>query len=106
MTAYGPGNPPPEFDPWDRRLSFDDRIAPALTPQDALLDALDDLLDSALHAPECWISATETNCECLIGKVRAVLPHCDAIVVSQATGQSYRCVRVAHPAAPNSHVFY
>lgn len=74
--------------------------------QDELLTALDELLDSALHDDRCYIHENDTECVCVIGKVRAALPPCGMIIYSGAEGSKpYKCHRNAHPASPDRHVF-
>jgi len=60
---------------------------------------LADLLEDALHSDDCYINPDETVCVCLIGRVRAVLAHCE-----ERRGQ-WLCIRPAHPDSPHRHVF-
>lgn len=86
-----------------------------LTPQADLLGAIEELLDNALHSDECYVSPDDTICFCLIAAVRAALPKCEAIKAPttlefQPIGNGHiakvwRCVRTAHPASPDRHVF-
>lgn len=79
--------------------------APVKT-QDELLTALDELLDSALHDDACYIDENDTECVCVIGKVRAALPPCGMSIYSGAEGSKpYKCHRNAHPSSPDRHVF-
>lgn len=74
--------------------------------QDELLTALDELLDSALHDDRCYIHENDTECVCVIGKVRAALPPCGAVQAPPSgEGYVYKCHRNAHPASPDRHVF-
>jgi hypothetical protein len=81
-----------------------------LTPQDDLLTALDELLDNALHSDRCYIGPNDTTCVCVIGKVRAALPLCEAVqdrpMLGEPRDTSYwRCQRTAHPSQPAQHYF-
>lgn len=135
MTAYGPGNPPPEFDPpradlWPGVISLDQVVGyqvggkmhapgevtialslpaePRIHSQEEFLTALDVLLDHTLHADECYIDDAQTECVCVIGKVRAVLPPCGATYRPKHPQRGDRiatCLRNAHPASPDRHVF-
>jgi hypothetical protein len=76
--------------------------------QDELLTALDELLDSALHDDACYIHENDTECVCVIGKVRAALPPCGATyrpAHPQRGDRVVQCHRNAHPASPDRHVF-
>lgn len=75
-----------------------------LTTQEELLTALDELLDNALHGPDCYIDPDDTHCDCVIGKVRAVLPRCSEYTMTPG-GVPWRCLRTAHPAQPDRHYF-
>ena len=77
---------------------------PRTLTQDELLTQLDELLDRALHGPECFIDPDDTLCHCVIGKVRAALPPCPEYAMSPG-GRPYKCHRNAHPASPDRHVF-
>lgn len=81
-----------------------------LTTQEELLTALDELLDNALHGPECYIGPEDTHCVCVIDRVRAVLPRCEAVQERGRLGEPgdtsyWRCQRSAHPASPDRHFF-
>lgn len=76
--------------------------------QDELLTALDELLDSALHDERCYIHENDTECVCVIGKVRAALPPCGATyrpAHPQRGDRVVTCHRNAHPSSPDRHVF-
>lgn len=77
--------------------------------QDELLTALDELLDSALHDDACYIHENDTECVCVIGKVRAALPPCGAGSLvwgpPDQPAKAVRCHRNAHPSSPDRHVF-
>lgn len=78
--------------------------------QDELLTALDELLDSALHDERCYIHENDTECVCVIGKVRAALPPCGATstygnISDLADSYTRVCHRNAHPSSPDRHVF-
>lgn len=78
-----------------------------LTTQDELLTTLDELLDNAVHSDLCYVNPDDTVCFCLIGLVRAVLPPFP-VVQPPPSGEGmilWRCVRTAHPASPDRHVF-
>lgn len=78
-----------------------------LTTQEQLLTALDELLDNALHGPDCYIDPDDTVCSCVIGKVRAVLPRCP-VWQPPPSGEGpllWRCLRTAHPSQPDRHHF-
>lgn len=95
VTPYGPGNPPPESEP-------------TIHSQEEFLTALDILLDHSLHADECYIDDAQTECVCVIGKVRAALPPCGATYRPKHPQRGDRiatCLRSAHPASPDRHVF-
>jgi len=81
----------------------------AYSTHDELLTALDELLDNALHSEECYIDPDDTHCTCVIGKVRAVLPRCEATQPKPRRpfeeNVVWRCQRSAHPASPDRHVF-
>jgi hypothetical protein len=95
----------------------DDRCVgaePATEPrtQDELLTALDELLDNALHDDRCYIHENDTECVCIIGVIRAVLPPCGAVKITPtgvpawAKGaKAWKCLRTAHPASPERHYF-
>lgn len=72
--------------------------------QDEFLTVLDELLDNALHDDRCYTHPSDTECVCIIGRVRAVLPPCGAIV-DKGNGVYWKCHRNAHPASPGRHVF-
>lgn len=76
--------------------------------QDELLTALDELLDSALHDDRCYIHENDTECVCVIGKVRTALPPCGATyrpAHPQRGDRVVTCHRNAHPSSPDRHVF-
>lgn len=157
MTAYGPGNPPPERDdprgpvllplngrhdhpyggvanqhppeePWQKvrrcpHCSVEDgtphywdcasrQPKGSIRSQEEFLTALDELLDHTLHADECYIDAAQTECVCVIGKVRAAMPPCGAVRPRPFEDQRltqprkyWTCHRNAHPASPDRHTF-
>lgn len=78
----------------------------SIRTQEEFLTALDELLDHTLHAEGCYIDPNDTTCVCVIGKVRAVLPAC---MVKQpppsGEGDLWSCVRTAHLASPDRHVW-
>lgn len=79
-------------------------IETTIRGQDEFLTMLDELLDDTLHDDHCYIHPNDTECVCIIGVIRAVLPPCGA-VVDKGNGVYWKCVRNAHPASPERHVF-
>lgn len=79
----------------------------SFTTQDEFLTALADLLDGSLHPDTCSIDADGTYCNCYIAKVREALPQCLATKPGHGRWQGayWQCVRTAHPASPERHVF-
>jgi hypothetical protein len=78
------------------------------TPQHVQADlilALDELLSASQHLPWCEIGPDDTNCLCLIGMVRAVMPMCTH-VETQVGSRKWRCIRHAHPSDPDNHVHW
>lgn len=80
--------------------------------QEEFLTALDTLLDHTLHADECYIDDAQTECVCVIGKVRAALPPCGATQLpayptpeNRDPTRAWQCTRNAHPASPDRHTF-
>lgn len=72
--------------------------------QDEFLTLLDELLDDTLHDDRCYIHPSDTECVCIIGRIRAVLPPCGA-VVDKGNGVYWKCVRNAHPTSPDRHTY-
>lgn len=108
-TDLGPDGPPdfpaavPQtVDNLIAELEATSELAP--TSQDDLLTFLDELLDNALHDEGCYVNPDDTVCFCLIGKVRAVLPRCEARLAGYES-LMWACQRTAHPASPDRHVF-
>lgn len=85
--------------------------SPDLTPEQALLVDLTVMLTEAQHVEGvCYITPDETECHCLIGKVKAVLPLCTATKLGPITeeldfGEYWRCVMIEHPDNPEHHHF-
>ena len=80
----------------------------AVSTQDELLTALDELLDNTLHDDRCYIGENDTTCVCIIGAIRSVLPPCGAVyrpAHPQRGDRIVTCHRNAHPASPDRHVF-
>ena len=72
---------------------------------DGLAEQVADMLDNAMHLEACWISEDETRCECIIGKLRAVLPRCGHVETIGTKGLTRQCLSTVHPSAPYKHVF-
>lgn len=120
MTGWKPGDDPGPFSPvpdvpqtvenLSNELCVGAEPDQPVKTQDELLTALDELLDSALHDDRCYIHENDTECVCVIGKVRAALPPCGAVRIQRAPERPsgkrvLRCHRSAHPASPDMHVF-
>lgn len=89
-----------------------------LTVEQSLLVALTELLTEAQHpVGVCYITPDETECHCLIGRVKAVLPRCQERRTAyghnttgvQRLGEPaepyWRCVLIEHPDNPDGHQF-
>lgn len=78
----------------------------SIRTQEEFLTALDELLDHTLHSEACYIDPNDTNCVCVIGQVRAVLPACEAVwIAGKGPSSRWTCQRSVHPASPDRHVW-
>lgn len=80
--------------------------------QQRLAEHLADLLDNAMHLEACYVSPDNTECVCVIGRLRAVLPRCDYTELknrpwngTEVLTVSRQCLRTVHPTAHWKHVF-
>jgi hypothetical protein len=80
--------------------------------QHQLAEAIADLCDNAMHLEACYVTPDETECVCLIGKLRATLPECEYTELrnwawneTEILTESRRCLRTVHPTAYWKHVF-
>lgn len=79
--------------------------------QGELVEAVADLLDNALHLEDCYIGPDNTECVCVIGKIRAVLPRCPETRTPMGYPETpgvpryWRCGRTVHPSRPHAHAF-
>lgn len=72
--------------------------------QEALAEEIASRLDEAMHLEGCYIDPNDTHCVCVVGKLRAVLPQCEARLIDYP-GKPLRCLRIVHPSTPDRHVF-